>query len=96
MPIAGYTKAIRLKPDDARCIQQSKLQRATWDIHFAAIADYDIAIRLKPDLLMHTGQSGTCKKIRTILCCNLDYDIAIRLKPNDAVHTTIGEVQRLT
>ena len=56
--------------------------------HFAAIADYDIAIRLKPDDLAdayydNRGQHAKeLRRPRSTLAAIADYDIAIRLKPD--------------
>ena len=53
--------------------------------HFAAIADYDIAIRLNPDDAVAYVSRGAAKSdLGQHLAAIADYDTAIRLKPDDA------------
>ena len=52
---------------------------------FAAIADYDIAIRLNPDYAMHTTIAEMRRaSLGQHFAAIADYDIAIRLNPDDA------------
>ena len=50
--------------------------------HFAAISDYDIAIRLEPDAADAYYNRGVAKVNLTTHAAIADYDIAIRLKPD--------------
>ena len=53
--------------------------------HFAAIADYDIAIRLNPDDADAYYNRGNAKDhLGQYFAAIADYDIAIRLDPDDA------------
>ena len=53
--------------------------------HFAAIADYDIAIRLNPDHADAYNNRGNAKSaLGQHFAAIADYDIAIRLNPDDA------------
>ena len=64
--------------------------------HFAAIADYDTAIRLNPDYATAYYNRGIAKgKLGQHSAAIADYDTAIRLNPDYAtVHTTIAELRR--
>ena len=61
------------------------LRRCDLGQHFAAIADYDIAIRLNPDDADAYYNRGVAKgKLGQHFAAIADYDIAIRLNPDYA------------
>ena len=83
--IADYTRAIRLKPDDANAYYNRGNAKRELGQHFAAIADYDTAIRLKPDDANAYLNRGVAKaQLGQHFAAIADYDTAIRLKPDDA------------
>ena len=84
--IADYTRAIRLKPDDALAYLNRGVAKVQLGQHFAAIADFDTAIRLKPDYANPYYNRGNAKrKLGQHSAAIADYDTTIRLKPDDAL-----------
>ena len=76
---------IRLKPDDADAYNNRGNSKYKLGQHFAAIADYDIAIRLNPDDVDVYFNRGIVKNdLGQHFAAIADYDIAIRLKPDYA------------
>ncbi len=54
-------------------------------LYHAAIADYDMAIRLKPDdAVAYYNRGGAKYNLEQYAAAIADYDMAIRLKPDDA------------
>ena len=83
--IADYTRAIRLKPDDANAYYNRGNAKRELGQHFAAIADYDTTIRLKPDYANPYHGRGVAKaQLGQHFAAIADYDTAIRLKPDYA------------
>ena len=81
--IADYTRAIRLKPDDANAYYNRGNAKRELGQHFAAIADYDTTIRLKPDDALAYLNRGLAKSgLGQHFTAIADYDMAIRLKPD--------------
>ena len=69
------------KPDDAAAYYNRGWAKGELGQHFAAIADYDTAIRLKPDFATAYYNRGVAKdKLRQYAAAIADYDTAIRLK----------------
>ena len=84
--IADYTKAIRLKPNDAAIYYNRGLAKDKLGQHFAAITDYDTAIHLKPDYVDAYNNRGLLKsKLGQHFAAIADFDTALRLKPNYAL-----------
>ena len=68
-----------------RPISCGEMRSTIWAIMRGAIADYTMAIRLKPDLVLAYNNRGVAKaNLRQHSAAILDYDVAIRLKPDDA------------
>ena len=83
--IADYTRAIRLKPDDANAYYNRGNAKRELGQHFAAIADYDTTIRLKPDDALAYLNRGVAKaQLGQHFAAIADFDTAIRLKPDYA------------
>jgi len=83
--IADFTKAIKLKPDDAKAYNNRGLAYDEKGLYDQAIADYTEAIKLKQDVAVAYNNrglaySGTMLYDQAVA----DYTKAIELKPDDA------------
>ncbi len=92
--ITDYTKAIRLKPDDANAYLNWGAAKDNLGQHFAAIADFDTAIKLKPNAADAYLNRGAAKNnLGQHFAAIADYDIAIRLKPDALAYYNRGSVK---
>ena len=98
---SDLTTVIKMKPDDTNCLCQAYFYRAMLTATLAptnsqdALADVDMAIKLKPDFAWAYGLRGYVKRASgDTVGAVADFDKALQLEPSAGIYAARGELKK--